>query len=254
VPVELTLKPQQRGTLSVYPIEGAREFNVEAVVTDRFGGVSQAPYDSLNLATHVGDQSEDVEENRRRVAAALGVDDAHLITMSQVHGTEVLDVEANHDNLKGDGLVTSTPGLALAVLVADCVPILLVDEASPRFGVVHAGWRGLATGVIASAICHFEDARTVHAFIGPCISMEGYQVGPDVARHFAAYPESVIADVEDRSRLDLRHVTACQLRELGVLDHHIAHSRQSTDGGELFYSDRAQRPCGRFALVAKREP
>jgi copper oxidase (laccase) domain-containing protein len=82
--------------------------------------------------------------------------------------------------------------------------------------------------------------------------MEGYQVGPEVATQFAAYPESVIADVEDRSRLDLRAITARQLLEQGVLDHNITLSCQSTDGGELFYSDRAQRPCGRFALVAKR--
>jgi YfiH family protein len=252
VPVELTLKPEQRGTLSVYPFEGATEFNVEAIVTDRFGGVSHAPYDSLNLATHVGDHSEDVQENRRRVATAIGVDSAHLVTLNQVHGTEVLDVVANHDNLKGDGLVTSTAGLALAILVADCVPILLINEASPRFGVIHAGWRGLAAGVIANAISRFDDSRTVHAFVGPCISMEGYQVGPEVATQFAAYPESVIADVEDRSRLDLRAITARQLLEQGVLDHNITLSCRSTDGGELFYSDRAQRPCGRFALVAKR--
>ena len=252
MPVELTLKPEQRGPLSVYPFEGAREFNVEAMITDRFGGVSHAPYDSLNLATHVGDRSDDVEENRRRVATAIGVDSEHLITVNQVHGNEVLDVGANQDGLKGDGLVTSTPGLALAILVADCVPILLVDGASPRFGVVHAGWRGLAAGVIASAISHFEDPRTVHAFIGPCISMEGYQVGPEVAEQFAAYPDSVIADVDDRARLDLRGLTVCQLLERDVLDHNIAYSRQSTDGGELFYSDRAKRPCGRFALVAKR--
>jgi hypothetical protein len=252
VPVELTLKPEQRGALSVYPIEGVREFNVDAIITDRFGGVSHAPYDSLNLASHVGDHREAVEENRRRVATAIGVDLAHLITLSQVHGTDVLDVETNEINLEGDGLVTSTSGLALAILVADCVPVLLIDDSSPRFGVVHAGWRGLAAGVIASAITHFDDPRTVHAFIGPCISMEGYQVGPEVATNFAVYRESVIADVKDRSRLDLRRITVCQLVELGVLDHNIAQSRQSTDGGELFYSDRAQRPCGRFALVAKR--
>ncbi|MGA2968718.1 MAG: peptidoglycan editing factor PgeF [Acidimicrobiales bacterium] len=252
MPSELTLTPERRGSLSVYPIEGAREFNVDAIITDRFGGVSRAPYDSLNLATHVGDRVHDVEENRRRVAAAVGVDSAHLIMMNQVHGTQVLDVETNHDDLEGDGLVTSTPGLALAILVADCVPILLIDDASSRIGVIHAGWRGLAAGVIASALSHFDDPRTVHAFIGPCISVEGYQIGPEVATHFAAYPESVIDDVNDRSRLDLRGVTEGQLLERGVLDQHIAHSRQSTDGGELFYSDRAERPCGRFALVARR--
>jgi YfiH family protein len=251
VPVELTLTPERRGPLSVYPFEEAREFNVDAFITDRLGGVSLAPYDSLNLATHVGDRSEDVEENRQRVATAIGVERTHLITMSQVHGTEVLDVDEIHGELEGDGLITSTPNLALAILIADCVPILMVDESSPRFGVIHAGWRGLAAGVIASALSHFEDPCSVHAFIGPCISVEGYQVGPEVATQFAAYPESVIPDVEDRSRLDLRQVTACQLIERGVLSHNIGHSRQMTDGGELFFSDRAQRPCGRFALVAK---
>jgi polyphenol oxidase len=252
VPVELTLTPELRGPLSVYPIDGAREFNVDAIVTGRFGGVSHAPYDSLNLATHVGDRVAHVEENRRRVATAVGVNSAHLVTVNQVHGSEVLEVEANPGNLSGDGLVTSATGLALAILVADCVPILLIDETSPRFGVIHAGWRGLAAGVVANAIAHFENPNTVHAFIGPCISMEGYQVGPEVAAHFAAYRESVVPDIEDRSRLDLRRITACQLLERGVLDNHVTHSRQSTDGGELFYSDRAQRPCGRFALVATR--
>jgi YfiH family protein len=252
VPVELTLKPELRGPLSVYVIEDAREFGIDAFVTDRFGGVSQAPYDSLNLATHVGDRIEDIGENRQRVASAIGVERTQLVTINQVHGTNVLDVDNKIDDLEGDAMVTSTPGLALAILVADCVPILLFDEGSPRFGVVHAGWRGLATGVIASAISHFDDPLRLHAFIGPCISMAVYQVGPDVAIQFAAYPDAVIADVSDRSRLDLRRVTACQLVERGVLDHNVAHSRQCTDGGGLFFSDRAQRPCGRFALVAKR--
>jgi len=144
VPVELTLKPEQRGVLSVLsPSRVSASSNVDAIITDRFGGVSHAPYDSLNLASHVGDHREDVEANRRRVATAIGVDLAHLITLSQVHGTDVLDVETNEIKLEGDGLVTSTSGLALAILVADCVPVLLIDDSSPRFGVVHAagvGW------------------------------------------------------------------------------------------------------------------
>jgi YfiH family protein len=250
--VELTLAPEARGPLSVYPIETVRQFNIDAFVTDRFGGVSEAPFDSLNLAGHVGDRIEHVRENRRRVARASGVDPGHLITINQVHGTDVLDVDGVSLAPEGDGLVSSLSGLALAILVADCVPILLVDDASAKFGVIHAGWRGLAGGVLKSALTHFENPRSVHAVVGPCISVEGYQVGPEVAAHFNTIPDALYADVADRSRLDLRHVAARQLSEQGLTGEHVTVCRQSTDGGEVFYSDRAQRPGGRFALVAKR--
>jgi YfiH family protein len=252
VPVELTLTPESRGPLSVYPIKSVRQFDVVAFVTDRFGGVSEPPYNSLNLATHVGDRIEHVRENRQRVANAIDVDPAHLITISQVHGTDVVDVDVDSSMREGDGLVSARGDLALAILVADCVPILLVDDASTKFGVVHAGWRGLAGGVLKSALAHFVNPGSVHAVLGPCISMAGYQVGPEVAAHFIAIHDALRADEDDRSRLDLRHVVASQLRELGVVDQHVTLCRQSTDGGEVFYSDRAQRPCGRFALVAKR--
>ncbi len=252
MPVELTLRPESRGPLNIYPIEAVRPFHVDAFVTDRFGGVSEAPYDSLNLATHVGDRIAHVRENRQRVADAIGVDLAQLLTISQVHGTDVLDVDGDSPYVEGDGLVSTRADLALAILVADCVPILLVDDASAKFGVVHAGWRGLANGVLKSALVHFANPRSLHAVLGPCISMQGYQVGPDVAAHFSTIRDALRADEGDRSRLDLRHVAARQLSELGVDDQHVTLCRQSTDGGNVFFSDRAQRPCGRFALVAKR--
>jgi copper oxidase (laccase) domain-containing protein len=90
------------------------------------------------------------------------------------------------------------------------------------------------------------------AFFGPSISAEGYQVGPEVAIHFAHLPGAVTPDVDDRSRLDLRLVATHQLLDSGVPDTSIVGCRQVTDGGEVFFSDRAQRPCGRFALVARR--
>jgi copper oxidase (laccase) domain-containing protein len=88
--------------------------------------------------------------------------------------------------------------------------------------------------------------------MGPCISPAAYQVGPEVARHFASVPRAILADQGDRSRLDLRAVATAQLSELGIGDERIEFSRQVTDGGAVFYSDRAARPCGRFALVAAR--
>ena len=100
----------------------------------------------------------------------------------------------------------------------------------------------------------FEGARRlgVHAFVGPCISFEGYQVGPEVAASFAHVRGALRADGGDRSRLDLRRVAVHELSTNGVFDDHIEVCAQSTDGGETFFSDRAARPCGRFALVAKR--
>jgi YfiH family protein len=252
VPIEVALERELREELSVYPITSAREFGVDAFVTDRFGGVSEAPYDTLNLGDHVGDDEGRVRENRRRVARACGVDLEHLVIVRQVHSMGVLEVGAPLEGGEADALVSATEGLAMAVLVADCVPLLLVDEASARFGVVHAGWRGLRAGVLAAAISHFEDPESVRVSMGPSVSPEAYQVGPEVARHFASVPAAILADQGDRSRLDLRAVAISQLRELGIADERIEFSRQVSDGGATFFSDRAARPCGRFALVATR--
>jgi len=254
VPIDVTLDAEIRGGLTIYPVQSVVELGVDAFVTDRFGGVSVAPYDSLNLGDHVSDEASDVKENRRRVAKAANVDSAHLVIVRQVHGATVLDATNATAESEADGLVTERDDVALAMLVADCVPILLVDEASSRFALVHAGWRGLAEGVIKKALDLFNDAATVHAFLGPSISSESYQVGPEVARHFVDIDGALLADGSDRSRLDLRHVASRQLINAGVLDEFIVRSRQVTDGGEVFFSDRAQRPCGRFALVAKRVP
>ena len=210
----------------MHPVESVREFGVDAFVTDRFNGVSVGAYDALNLGDHVGDNDGAVEENRRRVAEAIGVPRARLVTVRQVHGTTVREARDVGTATDADAIVSDEEDLALAILVADCLPVLLVDESSSRFAVVHAGWRGLAAGTIARSLEHFADARRVHAFVGPSISLEGYQVGPEVA--------------------------TTQLVAAGVPDGQVVRSLEVTDGGEVFFSDRAQRPCGRFALVAKR--
>ena len=252
MPVTVTLRPTTRGALRVYPIDFARSLGVDAFVTDRFGGVSRAPYDTLNLALHVGDDPEHVNENRRRVAHACGVRPENLRTVHQVHGTAIVNAARALDTTHADGLISSSTETALAILVADCVPVLLIDASSSRICVVHAGWRGLAAGVLRSALGHFDTARSVHAFVGPSISQQHYQVGPDVAAHFVDIPGALVEDGGDRSRLDLRRVTAFQLNASGLLDEQIVISQQTTEGGTPFFSDRQRRPCGRFALVAKR--
>ena len=209
-------------------------------------------YTHLNLGSHVDDRVEHVTENRRRVASAIGVAPERLVIVRQVHGNQVLDASISLEAREGDGLFTSSPDLALAVLVADCVPVLIVDESCAAFAVVHAGWRGLSSQILSNAVARFNDPRSLHAFVGPSISFEGYQVGPEVAEKFADVEGAVAPDEGNRSRLDLRLVATRLLVQHGLSDSNIIVSTQSTDGGGLFYSDRAARPCGRFALVAKR--
>jgi YfiH family protein len=252
VSTEVTLTSKMRGALSVYPIEFARHFGVTAFVTDRFGGTSVTPYESLNLGNHVGDDPANVQENRRRVAEAIGVDASRLVIVTQVHGRDVVNANQATPESTADAIVDFGDEFAVAVLVADCMPILLVDEDSPTLAVVHAGWKGLQANVLESALENFEHRDAVHAFIGPCISGEAYQIGPDVATHFTDVPGALTPDGGDRSRLDLRAIATAQLRALNVTDSHITVSTQTTDGGETFFSDRAARPCGRFALVARR--
>jgi len=248
---DLLLVAQQRGELTVYPAQNLRVLGVDAFVTDRFGGVSAGPYDSLNLAEHVGDDEDHVRENRVRVATAAGVELDRFVTVRQVHGDRVLDAALVAPGDEADALVSDDPTLAIAILVADCVPLVLADESTKRFAVVHAGWRGLAAGVIARSLDALSPKGT-HAFIGPAISKDGYQVGPEVASHFIHIAGALGADRGDRSRLDLRLVAVHQLLAAGVRDDRIALSREVTDGGSVFFSDRAQRPCGRFSVVARR--
>jgi polyphenol oxidase len=251
MPRDVTLVAQQRDSLTVYPALTFAELGVDVFVTDRFNGVSAGPYESLNLGDHVGDDENSVRENRALVARAAGVTSDRFITVRQVHGANILNGALVTHTSEADALFIDTPDLALAILVADCVPLALVDTSSGRIALVHAGWRGLDAEIIARTL-EGLDVRTTHAFVGPSISKERYQVGPEVAQHFLSVQGAVTADGGDRSRLDLRLIATGQLRDAGVDDERIELSREVTDGGEVFFSDRAQRPCGRFALVARR--
>ena len=192
--------------------------------------MSRAPYDTLNLGDHVGDEIEHVEENRRLVA--LAIDAQRLVIVRQVHGDHVLDASRARSSSEADALFDDDSDLALAILVADCIPLVMVDAASRRFCLVHAGWRGLSAGVIPRALERFSDPHSVHVFLGPSISAESYQVGPDVANNFVDVHGAVIPDGGDRSRLDLRRVAVAQLVHGGVVAQHVTCSEQVTDGGD----------------------
>jgi YfiH family protein len=252
VPAPLNPAVTTRADLGVVGLEHLRTLGVDAFVTTRFGGVSEAPYDTLNLGQHVGDDPSRVDENRRRVAAALDLAPSQLVISRQVHGAVVHDLdEWDGEELVGDAMVSTRDDVALAVLVADCVALLFVAGSGAHVAVAHAGWRGLVEGVIPATLSYFEHPGDVHVVLGPHVSPARYQVGPEVAEHFESIAGACLEDEGDRRRLDLSAIARHQLREAGValqLVQDLGHN----DDSDLFFSDRAQRPCGRFALVVRR--
>ena len=164
----------------------------------RKGGVSGGDYASLNCGFGSRDRGEDVAENRRRVAHALGVAADALVTAYQVHSADVVAVGAPWAQgaaPRADGLVCDRPGIALGVLAADCAPVLFADAEAGVIGACHAGWRGALSGVAEATVRAMEALGAargrIGAAIGPCIAQASYEVGPELRERFlAADPES----------------------------------------------------------------
>lgn len=157
--------------------------NVRAAVSLRSGGISQPPYQSQNLAQHVGDDPQAVAHNRQQLQAALALPEIQWL--EQIHGTEL--TEARPDKLvrTADGCFTRQTGLACAVLTADCLPILLCDQQGRQVAAVHAGWRGLAGGIVAQAVDQFDAAPDqLLAWLGPAIGPAAFEVGVEVLESF----------------------------------------------------------------------
>jgi YfiH family protein len=289
----------------------------DAAVTARDGGVSSGPYATLNLSLSVGDDPARVLENRRRLAAGLGVDPGAFVFARQVHGAGVRVVgEADRGSgafrlddaiADTDALVTTSPGVVLAILTADCVPIVLHDPVARVLACVHAGWRGTAADVTAAAVAAMQALGSrpsdILAGVGPAIAPARYQVGPDVHQAVTEAfgpaanaflrpdpqtpgPQTPGPQTPDRWLLNLwaanRHallqsgVPAPQIHitnlPTGPTAHltptgpthptgsvspkdppsltHPANPTSPTSPGH-FFSDRAARPCGRLALVAR---
>ncbi len=235
-------------------------------LTNRRGGVSRAPFDSLNLGLHVGDDDDSVIENRSRAAAELGAKLDDLVFGNQTHGATVAIVDSG-DRGRGartlddalpatDGLVTETPGLVLCVLVADCVPILLMDRKAGRLGVVHAGWRGAASGVVPSALAAFgalgSRPEDLTAMLGPSIGFEAFEVGEEVVDALGLTGTSLRVNRDGaRPHVDLAGVVGDQLVDMGVKSSNLTINRQATGraNGEYF-SARDGQSTGRFGILA----
>lgn len=166
--------------IPVWPAPSA----VRAVISTRVGGVSLAPFDSLNLGDHVGDDPAAVAENRKRLEAVAQLP-ATPVWLNQVHGTRVLDCALPLGNREADASMTSQPGQVCVVMTADCLPVLFCNRAGNRVAAVHAGWRGLADGVIEAALAGFADpADQLLAWLGPAIGPDAFEVGPEVRERF----------------------------------------------------------------------
>jgi polyphenol oxidase len=220
--------------IDTFELPGAR-----AIFSTRRGGVSEGPYESLNLGILTDDDPEHVTFNRARLAESAGVDAGRIVMGWQVHGTDLQAWDGPDPQLayaqpgdkqlpRVDGHLTDEAGLGLLVLVADCYPVALSD--GKRAAMLHCGWRPLAGGIIERAIAEFHSPPA--AAVGPGIGGCCYEVGPDVSERFADVPGAV-----DGRMLDLRRVIAARLEAAGVSE--IEHLDRCTScEPELYFSHR----------------
>lgn len=224
--------------------------NVRAVATTRAGGTSRGAYRGLNLATRVGDDPRAVESNRGTLRRHLPSDPVWL---EQVHGTEVADLDRVSSAVRADGAVARTRNRICAVLTADCLPVLLAARAGSVVGIAHAGWRGLANGIIEATLERMGVAGSdVVAWLGPGIGQAAYEVGPDVYESFVGPdPEARAAfrpGVPGKFHADLY---ALARRRLGAADVTDVHGGGFCTYSEpdRFYSYRRDRVTGRMATL-----
>ena len=154
--------------------------HVTVLCTTRKGGVSQAPFDSLNLGLHVGDDAQAVQENRRRLRDSFVLPGTPF-WLNQTHSTNVVTAGESVD---ADGSWTQEQDHVLAVLTADCLPVVISNLAGTQIAVVHAGWRGLANGILENALTAFNASDPLHAWLGPAIGSEAFEVGEEVRAAF----------------------------------------------------------------------
>ncbi|MDI3313859.1 MAG: peptidoglycan editing factor PgeF [Mycobacterium sp.] len=198
-------------------------YRIRRVTTTRAGGVSAPPFDTFNLGDHVGDDPAAVAANRARLAATIGLPPARVVWMNQVHGdhVEVVDEPRGGALDATDALVTRTPRLALAVVSADCVPVLLADARAGVVAAVHAGRVGAQRGVVARTLevmlAVGAHPRDISAFLGPAVSGRNYEVPAAMADEVeAALPGSRTTTPAGTPALDLRAGIARQLADSGV--------------------------------------
>lgn len=230
-----------------------------ALATTRPCGISTAPYDDgqggggLNLGLHVGDVLAHVEHNRAQIRRQLPAEPAWL---TQVHGTTVVDAAQVSGAPEADASYTTQAGVVCAIMTADCLPVLFADAGGRAVGAAHAGWRGLAAGVLDNTVAQMRaaGAETLHAWLGPAIGPQQFEVGADVLQAFVAQDAAAeqafqpIADKPGKYLADIYQLARQRLARLGV--HKVTGGNACTvSDAQRFYSYRRDGVTGRMAAL-----
>ncbi len=231
--------------------------NVRALQTTRHGGVSAAPYSSLNLGDHVGDEPLAVAQNRQLLAPLLP---SEPVWLRQMHGTAVVDAGHTACWPEGDACVSSHPGAVCAVMTADCLPVLLCDEHGSVVAAAHAGWRGLCDGVIEATVRYMNvPSQTLMAWLGPAIGPQAFEVGVEVRASFMAKQREAVtaftrsplpprAGGDEKWLADIYQLARLRLNTLGVTRIYGGDLCTHTDAAR-FYSYRRDGVTGRMGSL-----
>lgn len=225
---------------------------IRAGTTTRSGGTSSPPFDSFNLALHVGDNDDAVLTNRKRLASLLDLP-AEPCWLEQVHGNRICNTRQLVENLRADGAWTAREGVVCTVLTADCLPLLLCDRKGEVVAAVHVGWRGLSNNIVTNAIgCMDTEPGDLLAWIGPYISVDHFEIGKEVREAcLNAVPEATDAFIPSRPEhwyADLGLLVRTQLTASGVIDISEAGFCTYSDR-RRFYSYRRDGKTGRSASL-----
>lgn len=241
------------------PLQWPLPVGVEAAVTSRFPGFSQNEFAGLNLGNHVDDDPEAVAQNRQLLSSALG-ETVLPVYINQVHGNEVLVLSADDEQrmrVQADGairpsdadaLYTRCQKVALVIQVADCLPILLCDKQGRELAAIHAGWRGLASGVIRQAIKKFESSD-IQAWMGPAIGPCHYEVDAAVRDQFSSDSAFKVCDDGTHWMMSLEVIAKEQLIECGLKEEDVVAASTCTYCHKDYFSYRRDGRTGRFAAL-----
>lgn len=226
--------------------------NVRAISTLRYGGVSHAPFDSLNLATHVGDDPKAVNENRCRLKNILQLPNEPC-WLQQVHGIDVVFASLYESPPVADAVVATRPGQVCVVMTADCLPVLFCARDGSGVAAAHAGWRGLASGVLETTVQALEcDPANLMAWLGPAIGCSAFEVGDEVRDVFIdRHPQNhqcFLRNNQQRWTADLYALARNELAELGVQNIFNTAACTVNDSSQ-FFSYRRDGQTGRMASM-----
>ena len=226
-----------------------------AAESTRHGGVSAAPFQALNLGKSTDDAPENVLENRRRFCTALGFETTQLAWSKQVHGTEIRHATGPGGATGFDALISTEPGVMLAVSVADCTPILIYDSKNRAVAAVHAGWRGTVGGIVSRTLLRMQSefgtsGADCLAYVGTCIDECSFEVGEEVAEAFHTRFKRWDAD-RQKFFVDLKKANRAQLLDFGIPETQVEISPFSTVlHNEDYFSHRHEKGLtGRMMAV-----